>query len=62
MNQIIEHQKITKEIQDLNKELFVVNNDIKHYVHSLNKTDCNLTNLMNESSIYKKSDNDDESE
>ena len=58
MNQIIEHQRITKEIQDLNKELSFINNDIKNYVNNLNKVDCNLTNLMTQSSIYKSFDTD----
>ena len=59
MNQIIEHQRITKEIQDLNKELNIVNKDIKKYVNKLNKVDCNLENLMTESSIYKSNDYED---
>eukprot|EP01084_Bolivina_argentea_P270505 459986_1 len=56
-NQVIEHQKITKEIQDLNKQLSVVNKDIKTYVNELNEIDCNLTNLMRESSIYERNNN-----
>ena len=64
MNQIIEHQKISKEIQRLNQDLCVVNNDIKDYVNNLNQIDCNLCNLMTDSSIYcpNSDDDDDESE
>merc|ERR1712228_922055 len=62
MNQLIEHQKVSKEIQELNDELFVVNNDIKDYVNNLNKIDCNLCNLMTDSSIYCSTNSDDERE
>ena len=58
MNQIIEHQKLAKEIQDLNAELAVVNGEIKQYVDGLNDIDCKLTNLQRQSTIYRKNDID----
>merc|ERR1712154_396915 len=56
MNQIIEHQKVSKEIQELNEALVGVNNDIKKYVNNLNEVDNNLHNLMTDSSIYRNGD------
>ena len=58
MNQIIEHQKLAKEIQDLNEQLAVTNGEIKQYVDNLNVIDCSLTNLQRQSMIYRENNID----
>ena len=51
-NQLIEHQRVSQEIQELTGELSLVNGEIKGYVEGVSAIDANLSKLMADSSIY----------